>query len=108
VPITVFLRALAVVDDGLYDSPLNKGTDEEILELFKDVDNNPEHEYIRASFEEEPQYDLNSGLDIAQAALIELFKNCALANRQRWITPATILSSKSSIHATMTWKSGAL
>jgi len=74
VPITVFLRALAVVDDGLYDSPLNKGTDEEILELFKDVDNNPEHEYIRASFEEEPQYDLNSGLDIAQAALIELFK----------------------------------
>jgi DNA-directed RNA polymerase subunit beta len=31
VPITVFLRALAAVDDGMLDSPLKHGTDEEII-----------------------------------------------------------------------------
>ena len=33
VPITVFLRALAAVDDGMPDSPLKTGTNEEIMEL---------------------------------------------------------------------------
>ena len=31
VPITIFLRALAAVNDGLPDSPIKQGTDEEIL-----------------------------------------------------------------------------
>ena len=74
VPITVFLRALAAVDDGIPESPLNTGSDEEILALFEDVDNNTDHEYIRASFEEEPQYDQSSGFTKAEAALIELYK----------------------------------
>ncbi|HQC63801.1 MAG TPA: DNA-directed RNA polymerase subunit beta, partial [Anaerolineaceae bacterium] len=46
VPITVFLRALAALDDGIADSPLKTGSDEEIMALFADVDNNPEHPYI--------------------------------------------------------------
>ena len=39
VPITIFLRALCAVDDGLEESPLKNGTDEELLEFFKDIDN---------------------------------------------------------------------
>jgi len=74
VPITVFLRALAAVDDGMPDSPLKTGSDEEIMELFRDVDTHPEHHFIETAFEEEPVYDLNSGLSISEAALIELFK----------------------------------
>ncbi|WP_286228464.1 hypothetical protein [Neobacillus mesonae] len=31
VPITIFLRALAAVDDGMDSSPLNDGSDEELM-----------------------------------------------------------------------------
>lgn len=74
VPITVFLRALAAVDDGMPDAPLQTGTNEEILALFEDVDNNPDHSYIQSSFEQEPNYELGNNLTISQAALIEFFK----------------------------------
>ncbi|HNX45492.1 MAG TPA: DNA-directed RNA polymerase subunit beta [Anaerolineaceae bacterium] len=73
-PITIFLRALAAVDDGMPDSPLKTGTNEEILALFADVDNNPEHPYILSSFEQEPSYQLTGNQTIAEAALIEFFK----------------------------------
>jgi DNA-directed RNA polymerase subunit beta len=47
VPITVFLRALAVVDDGDGGEKfLTSGSDEEIIQLFKDVDTNPERMFI--------------------------------------------------------------
>ena len=49
VPITVFLRALAAVDDGRPDSPLKTGSDEEILSLFTDVDTNPERTFIAST-----------------------------------------------------------
>ena len=42
VPITIFLRALAAVSDGLPDAPFKDGTDEELIALFQDVDNNPD------------------------------------------------------------------
>ena len=74
VPITVFLRALAAVDDGNGDSLLKAGTDEEILSLFKDVDNNPERMFIASTLRQEPEWDLTSGHTIAQAALIEFFR----------------------------------
>jgi DNA-directed RNA polymerase subunit beta len=74
VPITVFLRALAAVDDGNGDSPLRTGTDEEILALFKDVDNNPERMFIASTLRQEPEWDLSSGHTIAEAALIEFFR----------------------------------
>ena len=43
IPITIFLRALATIDDGLNDkeSPLKEGTDEELLQLFQDIDTDP-------------------------------------------------------------------
>ncbi|HPO59206.1 MAG TPA: DNA-directed RNA polymerase subunit beta, partial [Anaerolineaceae bacterium] len=46
VPITIFLRALAAVSDGLEDSPIKTGTDEELIALFQDVDNNPDRQFI--------------------------------------------------------------
>ena len=74
VPITVFLRALAAVDDGLEDSPLKTGSDEEIIALFQDVDNNPERQLIASTIRQEPEWELPRGQTVAQAALIEFFK----------------------------------
>jgi len=74
VPITVFLRALAVVDDGIADPPLKTGDDEEILALFADVDNNPERPYIQSSIDQEPEYELTGNMTKAEASLIEFFK----------------------------------
>ena len=74
VPITVFLRALAAVSDGIKDSTLKAGTDEELLALFQDVDNNSERLFIPSTLKQEPEWDLSGGLTIAEAALIEFFK----------------------------------
>ncbi|HOZ37815.1 MAG TPA: DNA-directed RNA polymerase subunit beta [Anaerolineaceae bacterium] len=74
VPITVFLRALAILNDGMSDSLIKEGTDEEILALFADVDNNQDHLYIQNSFDQEPDYDPSSNFSIAEASLIEFYK----------------------------------
>ncbi|OGO25922.1 MAG: DNA-directed RNA polymerase subunit beta [Chloroflexi bacterium RBG_16_51_16] len=74
VPITVFLRALSAVNDGLKDSPIKSGSDEELLSIFQDVDNNPERMFIPSTLKQEPEWDLSSGLSIAEASLIEFFK----------------------------------
>ncbi len=84
VPITVFLRALAAIDDGRPDSPLTTGSDEEILSLFQDVDNNPDRMFIASTLRQEPEWDLSGSQTIAQAALIEFFK------RMRPGDPATL------------------
>ena len=74
VPITVFLRALAAVNDGIKDPPLKTGSDEELLSLFQDVDNNPERLFIASTLKQEPEWDLAGGQTIAEAALIEFFR----------------------------------
>ena len=74
VPITVFLRALAAVDDGIKDGPLKTGSDEELLSLFQDVDNNPERLFIASTLKQEPEWDLSGKETIAEAALIEFFR----------------------------------
>ncbi len=88
VPVTIFLRALAAVDDGLEDSPIKTGSDEEILALFEDVDNNPDRMFIAATMRQEPEWDLSDGLTIAEAALIEFFK------RVRPGDPATLENAR--------------
>jgi len=88
VPITIFLRALAAIDDGLQDSPLKDGSDEELIALFQDVDNNPERLFIPSTFRQEPPWDLSAGQSIAEAALIEFFK------RMRPGDPATLDNAK--------------
>jgi len=74
VPITVFLRAMSVVNDGNGEKILTAGTDEELLALFQDVDNNPERLFIPTTLRQEPEWDLSGHLTIAEAALIEFFK----------------------------------
>jgi DNA-directed RNA polymerase subunit beta len=88
VPITVFLRALAVVDDGTQDEILKTGTDEEILALFQDVDNNPDRLFITSTLRQEPEWDISRGLTIAEAALIEFFR------RMRPGDPATLENAR--------------
>ena len=73
VPITVFLRALAAVEDGIKDSPIKTGSDEEILSILQDVDNNPDRLFIASTINQEPEWDLNNH-NIAEASLIEFFK----------------------------------
>jgi DNA-directed RNA polymerase subunit beta len=74
-PVTVFLRALAVVDDGMGDdTPIKTGSDEELMGIFQDVDNNPDRLFIPSSINQEPAWELENGRSIAEAALIEFFK----------------------------------
>ncbi len=90
VPITVFLRALAAVDDGDGgENLLSSGTDEELINLFKDVDTNPERMFIASTLRQEPEWDLSGGLTISEAALIEFFK------RMRPGDPATLDNARS-------------
>ena len=83
VPITVFLRALSAVGDGLDDSILTTGSDQEILDLFQDIDNNPERMFMTSTLRQEPEWDI-SHHTVAEAALIEFFK------RMRPGDPATL------------------
>jgi DNA-directed RNA polymerase subunit beta len=75
VPVTILLRALAAVSDGLDDkSPIQMGTTEEILALFSEVDTNPDHQYIAETLNQEPDWNLKGRQTVAEAALIEFFK----------------------------------
>ena len=75
IPVTILLRALAAVTDGFDEnSPIKEGTDEELLEIYKEVDNNPDHRYIEGTIRMEPQWDLREGHSIAEAALLEFYK----------------------------------
>ena len=74
IPITVFMRALATLDDGFTDAPLKTGSDEELIELFQDIDKDPDRLFIPNTIRQEPEWDLSSGISIAQAALLEFFK----------------------------------
>jgi DNA-directed RNA polymerase subunit beta len=84
VPVTIFLRALAAVSDGLTETLLKSGTDEELMEIFADVDNNPDRMFIASTFAQEPEWDVSRGETIAEAALLEFFK------RMRPGDPATL------------------
>jgi len=88
IPITIFLRALAAVDDGVLESPIKDGSDEELLSLFEDIDNNPDRMFLPSTLAQEPEWDLSGGLNIAEAALIEFFR------RMRPGDPATLENAK--------------
>ena len=77
VPITIFLRALAAVNDMLGDSPLKTGTDEELMAVFADVDNNPDRMSIASTMRQEPPWNKENypgAHSIADMALLEFFK----------------------------------
>jgi len=79
IPVTVLLRALAAVDDGLPPemSPVKTGEDDEIRRLFADVDTHeeqPDHSYIESSLKKEPTWEVKKKQTIAEVALIEFYK----------------------------------
>lgn len=84
VPVTIFLRALAAVNDGLENFPSSMGTDEELMEIFKDVDNNPDRMFITSTLSQEPEWSVKGSATIAEQALLEFFK------RMRPGDPATL------------------
>jgi DNA-directed RNA polymerase subunit beta len=90
IPITIFLRALSAVNDGLgrENEPLVEGTDEELMQIFGDVDNNPDRMFIPSTLYQEPEWDLSSGITISEAALMEFFK------RMRPGDPATLENAR--------------
>ncbi|MBW8011218.1 MAG: DNA-directed RNA polymerase subunit beta [Chloroflexi bacterium] len=88
IPITIFLRALSTVDDNIVNPPLKEGTDEEIISLFEDIDTNPDRMYIASTLRQEPDWDVEDGMTVAEAALIEFFK------RMRPGDPATLENAR--------------
>jgi DNA-directed RNA polymerase subunit beta len=76
IPITIFLRALAAVNDELNDknSPLKEGTDEELIALFQDIDTDPDRLFMINTIRQEPEWDLSDGITVAEAALLEFFR----------------------------------
>jgi len=74
VPVTILLRALAVVDDGLGDSPIHEGTDDELLQLFAKADTNPDHPFMPTTIRQEPDWEVKEGRTIAGEALIEFYR----------------------------------
>lgn len=88
VPITIFLRALAAIDDGILERPYKNGSDEELIAMFQDVDNDPDRMFIANTIRQEPAWVLTKGMTIAEAALVEFFK------RMRPGDPATIENAR--------------
>jgi DNA-directed RNA polymerase subunit beta len=92
VPVTILLRALAAVDDGLGNSPIKEGTDEEILRLFEHADHNPDHPYIATTIRQEPGWDIKDKRTLAQEALIEFYR------RMRPGDPPTLDNAREYLH----------
>jgi DNA-directed RNA polymerase subunit beta len=90
VPVTIFLRALAAVNDGAdpENSPLKLGTDEELYNLFGSVDNNPDRMFIASTLSQEPEWDISHGQSLAELALLEFFR------RMRPGDPATLENAR--------------
>ena len=74
IPVTILLRALAAIDDGTDGDVLREGSDEELLELFAEVDTQPDHLYIPTTIRQEPAWNEKGKRSVAEQALIEFYK----------------------------------
>ncbi|MCJ7513422.1 MAG: DNA-directed RNA polymerase subunit beta [Anaerolineales bacterium] len=74
VPVSILLRAMSAVDDGLDVSPLTDGSDEELIGIFSAVDNKPDHPYIATTIRQEPTWEIKHGRTLGQEALIEFYR----------------------------------
>jgi DNA-directed RNA polymerase subunit beta len=81
IPVSILLRAIAAVSDGIDDVPIVEGSDEELLALFADVDDAPDRSYMRTTI----GYDsTKNGVD----AISEFYR------RMRPGDPATLDNAK--------------
>jgi DNA-directed RNA polymerase subunit beta len=76
IPVTILLRALAAVSDGMPEewSPIKTGSDEELLALYAPVDTNPDHTFIASTLKMEPVWELKKEQTVAEAALLEFYR----------------------------------
>ena len=74
VPVTIILRALAALKEGAGSEVLEAGTDEELLELFADVDTAPDIQWIPTTIRQEPNWEPRNSRTIAQEALLEFYR----------------------------------
>ena len=74
VPVTILLRALAAIDDETRIAVPQTGSDEVILDLFKDVDTNPDHPYILTTLRQEGALQPRERRTIAEEALLEFYR----------------------------------
>jgi DNA-directed RNA polymerase subunit beta len=76
IPVTILLRALAAVSDGMPAnlSPIQTGSDEEIMALYAHIDTNPDHPFIPSTIKMEPVWELKKEQTLAEAALIEFYR----------------------------------
>jgi len=73
-PVTILLRALAAVDDGMGSDVLTTGSDEELQALFQDADTNPNHQYLPTTIRQEPNWEPRDGRTLAEEALLEFYR----------------------------------
>ncbi|MBN1936459.1 MAG: DNA-directed RNA polymerase subunit beta [Anaerolineae bacterium] len=107
VPVTIFLRALASLKTGDFEtyfqdasmmamfgpnpeffSILNDGSDEELLALFTASDTHPQHKYIESTIKQEPVWELDK-VTVAEEAALDFYK------RMRPGDPLTLDNAKS-------------
>jgi len=82
IPVSILLRAVAAVSDGIDDVPIFDGTDDELVALFADVDDAPDRSYIRTTINYDPTKN-------AEDAISEFYR------RMRPGDPATLENAKS-------------
>jgi DNA-directed RNA polymerase subunit beta len=81
IPVSILLRALGAVSDGIDDIPIKDGSDEELLALFQDVDDSPDRPYMRTTI----GYDSTKN---AEDAISEFYR------RMRPGDPATLENAR--------------
>jgi DNA-directed RNA polymerase subunit beta len=76
IPVSILLRALAAVPDGMPDdhSPIRTGSDEEMMSLYASIDTDPSHQYMTATLKAEPVWELKKEQTVAEAALLEFYR----------------------------------
>ncbi|PJF41305.1 MAG: DNA-directed RNA polymerase subunit beta [Phototrophicales bacterium] len=76
IPVTILLRALAAVDDGTDPDRwlIKTGETDELLALYRAVDDDPDHVYIESTIKMEPSWELKKKQNIAEAALLEFYR----------------------------------
>ncbi|NWF69820.1 MAG: DNA-directed RNA polymerase subunit beta [Chloroflexi bacterium] len=76
IPVSILLRALAAVPDGMPpdSSPIKTGSDEEMMALYAHIDTDPSHQFMTATLKAEPVWELKKEQTVAEAALLEFYR----------------------------------
>jgi DNA-directed RNA polymerase subunit beta len=74
VPVSILLRSLAVLDDGLPEKAIKEGSDEELLALFAEADDNADHPYMETTIHQEPSWEVKDGRSVAEEAIVEFYR----------------------------------